>query len=94
MVVSIRACVFVPESDNMSQLVYYDTELVAVFPNGYCLRAITSSSNERTATDTKFRYIKATTNAILTTVHLIHSYVFILGVKIIYPSTNLKTTTG
>lgn len=48
-VVSVRACVFMPEANNMAQLVHHNTEFVTVLSNGNGLRASTPLPHVGTA---------------------------------------------
>lgn len=49
MIVAIGPRVLVPESDHVTQLVNHDAKLVAVFPNGDGLRAVTTTTHVGTA---------------------------------------------
>lgn len=53
-IVTIGPGMFVPEADHMSKLVHDDTELVAVFTNGYRLRTVATFAHKRTASE-KYR---------------------------------------
>jgi len=46
--VTIRTCMFVPKSNNVTQLVYNYTKFITIFADANSLRSVTSLSNERT----------------------------------------------
>lgn len=46
MLISVWSSVFMPETDNMSQFVDDNAELVAVFSDADCLGTVSSFSNE------------------------------------------------
>lgn len=43
--VAVGSCVFMPESDHMTQFMHHDAELVAVLADGDGLRAPTSTAH-------------------------------------------------
>ena len=48
MFVSVRPCVFVPESYDMTKLMDHNTKFITVFTNRDCLFSVTSFTNKRT----------------------------------------------
>lgn len=50
MILAIRSCVLVPETDHMAQLVHNDAELVAVLAYGDGLAAVAAFADKRAAT--------------------------------------------
>lgn len=52
-IVTIGPGMFVPEPDHMAKLVHDDTELVAIFSNGYRLWTVAAFAHERTASGKK-----------------------------------------
>jgi hypothetical protein len=53
MVITVGACVLMPEANHVSQLMNHNTKLVTVLPNGNCLRPIATLANKRTASATE-----------------------------------------
>jgi hypothetical protein len=49
MVITVRACVLVPEANHVTQLMHYDAKLVTILPNRNCLWSIATLPNKRTA---------------------------------------------
>lgn len=43
--ISVRPCVFVPESNHMTQFMHHNSELVAVFPDWYGLRPTSTTTH-------------------------------------------------
>lgn len=58
MTITIRSCMLVPKSNDVTQFVYNYTEFVTVFSNANSLRSVTSLSNERATSIGENRFDK------------------------------------
>jgi hypothetical protein len=71
MVVTVRACVLMPEANHVTQLMHHDAKFVTVLPNRNCLWPIATFPDKGTASAVEIDIVKPRLHALSP---LLHTY--------------------